>query len=152
GEWGKPNPERRANRFAAELLLPRNMFKRVARERAITFGTARDLASSFQTSLTATVIRLVELSAYPALVACHDARGRRWLVTSAQLPEQLVVRDGPHPESLAARLLKGLPAPGPGVVPARAWAADAHDQFNLVEDSMLVGQGLALSLVWWKDQ
>jgi hypothetical protein len=152
GEWGKPNPERRANRFAADLLLPRNMFKRVARERALTLGTARDLASTFQTSLTATVIRLVELSGSPALAACHDARGRRWLVTSDHLPEQLITRDTPRPASLAARLMQGASLQGPAVVPASAWSVQGGDHFGLVEDSTLIGQGLVLSLVWWKDQ
>src|SRR5438445_770035 len=60
-EWGNENPEWRVNRYAVELLLPEFMFSPRIRNREMTFATVRNLANEFETSLTATVIRLVEL-------------------------------------------------------------------------------------------
>src|SRR5215813_11483377 len=58
-EWSSDNPERRANRYAADLLLPESMFRPLSRNRDITLATAQTLADRFQTSLVATAIRLV---------------------------------------------------------------------------------------------
>src|SRR5688572_10635068 len=42
-EWGADNPERRANRYAADLLLPRKIFEVHARAMPATFASARTL-------------------------------------------------------------------------------------------------------------
>ena len=57
---GDVNAETRANRYASDLLMPKFMFEPRAKERPITFETASDLSKVFQTSLTATSIRLVD--------------------------------------------------------------------------------------------
>lgn len=77
-EWGRDNPERRANRYATELLLPETMFKPRAKNRDITFATARDLAAQFRMSLTATAIRLVELGSFPSAAVCNKRGKRCW--------------------------------------------------------------------------
>jgi Zn-dependent peptidase ImmA (M78 family) len=148
-EWGRENPERRANRFAAELLLPRTMFKRRARNRPITVRTVRELAAEFQTSLTATAIRLVELGSFPALVVCHDDGRRRWSAASPLLPPELVVL----PERRG-----GAAAASPQPAPASRWVAldgvalDAAGSRTVIEDTLPLGQGLALTLLWWRDE
>ncbi|MDQ3365413.1 MAG: ImmA/IrrE family metallo-endopeptidase [Myxococcota bacterium] len=60
--WIDDHPERRANRYAADLLLPRKLFQPVARSMAPTFVSTRELARTFTTSLIATAIRLRNLS------------------------------------------------------------------------------------------
>jgi Zn-dependent peptidase ImmA (M78 family) len=74
-EWSDENPERRANRYAVGLLLPSAIFSPYARNREVTFATVRDLADRFQTSLTATAIRLVELVSFPAMIVCAPRMG-----------------------------------------------------------------------------
>lgn len=69
-DWSIDNPERRANRFAAELLLPQFLFQPLAKNKEITLKTVRELCAKFQTSLTATAIRLVEFGSFPAMVVC----------------------------------------------------------------------------------
>jgi hypothetical protein len=132
-----------------------------ARHRAITLATVRELAAEFQTSLTATAIRLVELGSYPALVVCSDARRRRWFVQSHLVPEALAPRPSLHPSSIAWQILSGRASPrGPVAVPAHAWTAGVvapplkplPSAFEVMEDSVPLGQGLVLSLVWWKDE
>lgn len=77
-EWNNDNPEHRANKYAADLLLPEFMFVPRAKNREMTFETVRELATQFQTSLTATTIRLVELGSYPAMVVCSERARRIW--------------------------------------------------------------------------
>ena len=75
---GDANAETRANRYASDLILPQFMFEPRAKECPITFETASSLAAVFQTSLTATSIRLVDYGSYPAMLICSDAQRMRW--------------------------------------------------------------------------
>jgi hypothetical protein len=54
--------ERAANRFAAELLMPRFLFIPRMAGKQPSMDLVKDLASEFKTSLTATLRRFVELS------------------------------------------------------------------------------------------
>ena len=82
--------ERRANRFAAELLMPRDWFREAARDREISFDTVEELGEDFQTSRTSTAIRLVELGSYLAMLIMFDCRGfRKWYCASTDFPERM---------------------------------------------------------------
>ena len=80
------NPETRANRYASDLLLPKFMFVPLAARKPMTFATVEDLARTFETSLTATGIRLVEHGSFPAMLICSDVRGVRWFCRQALAP------------------------------------------------------------------
>lgn len=152
--WDDANPERRANRYAAELLLPRNMFVARARNCPITHESAARLAREFETSLTATAIRLVELGSYPSMVVCNDTDGRKWFSRSPIVPRTLMPRPMPGKGSLAAALLSGaMRSSGPEDVDADEWIShpDAH-RYCLHEDSVRVTEGLVLTLLWWRDE
>ena len=78
--WGHGGKERErlANRYAAELLLPRYLFQLDAKEQEMTLAVAYLLADRYQVSRTAAAIRLVELGSFPAMIVCCDRRsGRR---------------------------------------------------------------------------
>ena len=47
GEWGSVNVERGANEYAADLLMPEEMFMKEARNEPITFETVRDSLPDF---------------------------------------------------------------------------------------------------------
>lgn len=156
GHWTDDNPERRANRYAADLLLPRKMFQTRARGMAPTFESARQLAAAFRTSLTATVIRLVELGTAPAMVIALDRSGRRWFSASDVVPKELWPRARPGASTTAAKLLDGRLATGS----PRALDVDADEWFEhrdasryiLKEDSIAACGGLVLSLLWWQNE
>ena len=152
-EWEEDNPERRANQYAAELLLPEAMFSARAKNREITFATVRHLAEMFQTSLTATAIRLVEFGALPAMVVCSEAERRRWFKRGPDVPDVLWPRERVLPMTVAHDVSKGNTAPGPTDVPADAWFEhrDAR-RYAIREDSMRITGDLVLSLLWWKDE
>jgi len=152
-EWTAENPERRANRYAAELLLPRSMFSRSAKGRPITFETARDLAGVYQTSLTATAIRLVELGSAPSMIVCSSRLGRRWFIKGPDVPA-LFPREQPLSYTTAAGMLTGgTVIEGPSEVCAEGWIDDPDSsRFSLVEDSIRISADLVLSLLWWKNE
>ena len=65
------------------------LFRAKAQSRDVTFDTVEDMANVFQTSLTATAIRLVEYGALPSMVVCTDVRRLRWFTRSEILPKFL---------------------------------------------------------------
>lgn len=153
-EWASDNPERRANEFAADLLLPQEFFEPSAKDREITFTTAYDLAKDFQTSLTATAIRLVTLGSFPAVITCYGRHGRRWFRRSEDVPSAFWPRDDPGKETIAHTLLSGSAwTEGPTEVYASEWfdLEDAH-RYGIVENSVKITSDLVLSLLWWKNE
>jgi hypothetical protein len=121
-EWSKHNPETRANRYAADLLMPLFMFKsRAATIKRVDFTVAKDLAKLFCTSLTATAIRLVEHVPQPAMLVCSSAGALEWFVRG----------DGTKP------LWPKRPSP----------ETYAHDVL-----SVRAYDGLVLTLLWWRDE
>ncbi len=154
-EWGDDNPERRANRYAADLLMPRKVFQPLATALVPTFECARRLARDFETSLTATVIRLVELGRKPAIAIASERSGRKWFVRADVVPESLWPSERPGSGTMATKLLEGSMLdrfPDPRDIPADEWI-DHRDASKYVvrEDSVLVSPDLVLTLLWWED-
>ena len=153
-EWTNSNREQRANRYAANLLLPDFMFVPRARNQPITFYTVERLADEFQTSLTATAIRLVEYGSYPAMLVCNDKRELRWFVRGIAVPESLWPKKSLSYDSMAIEVLheKGK-RPGPTDVPAGAWF-DHPESYRYVirEDSRKITTDLVITLLWWKNE
>lgn len=118
------SPERVANLFAADLLMPRYLFTPIARShRRLTFKAVADVAAVFQTSLTSTAIRLVECGHSPAVLICHGKRGRRWFTRSPDIPRHWFPRDELDAESSAFDVLHGNKAAEafPSKIGADAW-------------------------------
>lgn len=155
GEWSNDNPERRANRYAAELLLPDFMFVPCAKGLEITFTSVRSLAKLFKTSLVATAIRLVELGSFPAMIVCSEPGRRKWFIRGPDVPEVLWPRDEPGPDTVAYELLRGnYQDEGSVDIYANQWInhRDAR-KYSLEEDSVRLGRTqLVLTLLWWKNE
>ncbi len=75
----KQQAERKANGYAASLLMPRYLVTPRARDhKKLTFKTIEQFATDFRTSLSATAIRLVEADIWPCMLICHTQQGRKW--------------------------------------------------------------------------
>src|ERR1043166_7315367 len=91
--------ERAADRFASELLMPAYLFVPIAQSLGRpSMHVVRRLSEIFNTSLSATAIRLVEINALPILLASHGRSGRRWFarsqsVTGAWMPRSILSHD-----------------------------------------------------------
>lgn len=151
--WSQQSSEARANQFSADLLMPEFMFKARARARPMTFDTVNDLAAEFQTSRTATAIRLVQLGSYPAMVVCYGQQGRRWHIAGPDVPGVLWPHKELSHDTEAFTLLFGQPKPTrPTIVDADAWIDHrSSSRYTVCEHSIRVGAEV-LVLLWWKDE
>lgn len=154
-EWITENLERRANRYAADLLMPAQMFLPRAENQPVTFATVGNLAITFQTSITSTAIRLVEHGSLPSMVLCSDARGRKWFTRSAILPDTLWPHEVPGRATAACALHRNAFAipQGPIVIDASQWINHRNARrYVVTEDSVRINSGLVLTLLWWEDE
>lgn len=153
-EWNALNPERRANEYAADLLLPEFLFAPRAAAKEITFATVEELAQDFETSLTSTAIRLVTHGSYPAMVIWTEQSGRAWFIRGPDVPTVLWPREHPRRDTIAVDLLEGRTVNRrPLEIYADSWIDHASARnYSVMEDSIKVGEGQVLTLLWWKDE
>jgi hypothetical protein len=81
-----------ANRFAAEILVPQALVTEELKQPP-ALEIARRLAERFGTSLTATAVRLVELTSYRAALVCSREERAEWYRASQEFGR--AVRLGP---------------------------------------------------------
>lgn len=151
----KQDREAAANRFAVELLMPAYLFKETARGMPATMASASTLAQNFRVSLTAAAIRLVELGSFPAIVVCSNERGYRWSWRHPEIPLWIRVNRQISRSSVAHSLRSdtSIAPPGPVTVDADEWVNHPRvEDYVVVEDSVRVGKGAILSMVWWEDE
>ena len=102
------------------------------------------------------VIRLVEYGYYPCMVVCHSREHRVWFHRSSDLPTAIWPRDRPGKDTLAYDLLHNnqLMVGSEALdIYADEWlAVDSSDGYSIHEESILIADGLVLSLLWWKDE
>ncbi|MED5603134.1 MAG: ImmA/IrrE family metallo-endopeptidase [Pseudomonadota bacterium] len=151
----KHDREAAANRFAVELLMPAYLFKEAVRGMRATIANASTLAQQFRVSLTAAAIRLVELGGFPAIVVFSNEGRYRWSWRHPDIPLSIRVNRQISSNSVAHGLWIDASAvpPGPVTVDADEWVNHAGvEDYVVVEDSVRVGRGSVLSLVWWEDE
>lgn len=152
-EWTGNNKEVAANRYAAELLMPAYLFQPMAAGKPITFDTVRSLAKLFQTSLTATAVRLVELATNPCM-AVYSTRDRRtqFIPSAGMKAAEQWPRRTLRPETGAHGLLHRDDEPcGPVTLPASVWFGGKEAKMaQVTEDSILVTTHLVLTLLSWQ--
>jgi hypothetical protein len=120
----KPQPERMADAYAADLLMPDYLFRPLAQQHArLSFKVVSDLAETFKTSHTATAIRLVEGNVFPAFLVCYGLDKRRWFTRAPSVPEQWFPKGELDPSSSAFAVLFGshIGDAAPRKVSASAW-------------------------------
>ncbi len=150
--WDDDDPERRANRYAADLLLPKAMFRPAARGRPCTFDTVKALADTFVTSRTATAIRLVEEGGLPSILVCNDRGGRRWFVRSEIVPATLWPSQKPGHGTVAHSMLFAGATGSSATVDADEWIDHPRAKnYEVHEESITAGDAI-LSLLWWKNE
>ena len=107
GEGQSPR-ERSADIYAVNLLMPGYLLQPIARGCSrLTFEAVRTIADLFDTSVTATAIRLVEGRHSPAVLVCHGPQGRKWFARSPDVPSRWFPRSDLDPESFAFSVLFG---------------------------------------------
>lgn len=146
--------ERQADRFAADLLMPRYMFApSMAAHRRPSLEAIEALAGDYMTSRLATALRCVDLAAWPVILVCYGKNGRRWFKRSDRVPSHWFPREDLDASSPAMAVLFGnVERSRPQTVSAEAWF-DRRDagRFCVTEQSMKSYGGEILSLLTLAD-
>jgi Zn-dependent peptidase ImmA (M78 family) len=118
------NPERVADSYAADLLMPRYLFDPMLRGyKKLSVGGIRQIKNTFNVSMTAAALRILETNRYPFLLVCHGQGGRRWFRRASCVPDRWFPRDDLDKDSFAFDMLFGHGAEQshPRKIGADAW-------------------------------
>lgn len=145
------SPERVADAYAADLLMPRYLLDPLARQhKKLTFKAVTVLSEEFKVSNTAMAIRLVEGNHSPAVLVCHGTRGRKWFTRAPSVPERWFPQDTLDAQSFAFGILFGNSNddPIPRKIGADAWFERWEaERYDLLEQTIRTGPDEVLSLV-----
>lgn len=142
--------EPEANQFAAELLMPDALFRKRCDRKRPSLKDIRALADEFETSLTATAIRFVQLTPEPcALVLSKDGTVARVLWND---DFKIGIRKGTRltSQTYAGDLHAGQPiddflqSVDPEGWSDSSWAS----RYDLYEHSTHIGHGTVISFLW----
>lgn len=143
--------EAQANAFASQLVLPSYLFNPMVAGLPVTLDTAEKIGKEFQTSLTATAIKLVRSADRPALVVCHSQEKREWFVRGPSVPEELWPAKELDSETVAFELLYSPDAQGKTAVrqvPGFRWLTGRGALNCTVRaQSVKVADGMVVSVV-----
>ena len=149
------SPERVADDYASDLLLPNYLFRDASKKAGkLSFRAIGSLAEIFSTSQTATAIRLVETDHTPALLICHGPQGRKWFTQAPSVPRRWFPQQDLHADSFAFGVLFGSAANDamPRKVGADAWFDRREaERYELHEQTFRVGKDEILTLVILSD-
>lgn len=147
--------ERKANGYAASLLMPRYLVMPRARDhKKLTFKAIEQFAVDFRTSLSATAIRLVEADIWPCMLICHTQQGRKWFTQAPMFHRRWFPQDELDPETSAFEAVFGQSEGDrfPRLIGADAWFDRSEAQrYEIFEQSRRVGDGEVLVLLMIKD-
>lgn len=130
-----------ANIFASELLMPEQLFKPRVVDQDITKKLIRELTEDFQTSLTATCIKLVNCRAEYALVCSEDSR-IKWFCRGEEFPYFLNTNPGSplHQDSFAYHFFETSKTHENFYeVPIEAWVDDRRAKSSAVLMETVIG-------------
>ena len=111
--------ELEANLFAAELLLPETMFRRKLEKTIPSFELIETLAGEFQTTLTATAIRYIDLCEEQCAIVFSTNGKVIWSRRSPDFHRWITPGRKVSSYSLAADFFRGQPIGEDGYSPAR---------------------------------
>lgn len=150
---GPAHPERIADAYAADLLLPGYLFRpEAAKLKRSTFVAVDKLAAMFQSSRTATAMRLVDFGPEPAVLVCHGPNGRRWFKRGRGVPERWFPQADLDAASNAFEVLHGgVEKPQPIPIRADAWFDRREaEQYEVFEQTVRGGNGGVLTMLTFK--
>lgn len=142
--------ERQADRFAADLLMPRYLFApSLTQHRRPSFEAIETLAAEYATSRLATAMRCIDLGDWPVILVCHATTGRRWFKRSDTVPDKWFPRAEVDPSSSAFPVLFGdVDRTTPRSISASAWfdRFETND-YRITEQSVKAHGGEILTLL-----
>lgn len=145
-------PELEANAFAAELLMPQALFRQRVGKSVPSPQLLRDLSDYFCTTLTATVVRFVDVDLDEcAMVVVEDGRIRWWRANQKFEGFWLDSKSEVSPYTVAGAYLNGEPLPTEAErVDGEAWLGPKAERVaeSLFEVAIPLGRYGVISLLW----
>jgi len=145
------NREAEANWFAAELLMPGRLFARHCDVPAPSFDAVSKIARLFQTTLTATAIRFVQITSERCAIVWSEDGRVKWSVRSTDFPAWVTRGRTLSGYSHAADVFKNKSVPaGFQPVPQNAWLEQrVLGGRDICEETRPFQRlGAALSMLW----
>ena len=146
--------EREADEFASHLLMPRPLFNPVVRAfKYPTIAEIQDVAETFQTSQTATLIRLAKVDTLPVVIACYSLQKRLWVCAAPHVPRRWRMKPALDTDSFAHELLtRGSATLVPRKQSADAWFDnDDAEKYELLEQCVPGMPGKVLVILYLSD-
>ncbi len=136
------NPERHADTFASDLILPNYLLHpRLRKIRRMTLAVAREIRDEFSASLTATLLKTVQYNRFSLVVVCHNKRKRRWFRRADMVPGWWYPLEQLDRATFAADMLfNGVAEQNwPRKIGADAWFNFRNcDRFDIEEQSFML--------------
>lgn len=135
------DPERVADEYASELILPRYIMTPLLQDvPRLTIKSLGAVATEFKASRTATLRKIVDLDRYPIMMVCNGRSRRKYFRASPSIPSKWFPRDEASPDSWVFNMLFGAKAesPTPRPVKATAWF-DRHEASGLMVQEQSFG-------------
>lgn len=146
--------EKQADRFAADLLMPRFLFGRSAAQlKRPDFEGIDMLATTFTTSRLATALRCVDIDSWPAVLVCHGPSGRRWFKRADSVPDDWSPREYLDPSSPSFPVMFGAVERSKSQAVAASLWFDRRDasRYRITEQSLKAHGGTMLTLLTLTD-
>jgi len=152
GRYKANTPELEANAFAAELLMPRTLFRGRVGAAVPSQALIKDLAEHFGTTLSATVVRFVEVEDEAcAFVVTENGRVRWWKANDRFDGYWLDPDSEVSPHTVAGAYLSGESFPDEAEqVDGEAWLGGRARRVaeSLYEVAIPLGRYGVVSIVW----
>lgn len=150
------DPERVADEYASDLILPRYLLSPLLKDVSrLTLKSLKEVAGAFKTSKTATLRKIVDLDRYPIMMV-HNGRARRkYFRASPSLPSKWFPRDEASPDSSAFDMLFGAKTElsSPRSVMATAWFDRGEASgFTLQEQSFALPENEVMTILTFTDR
>lgn len=146
--------EKEADTFASHLLMPAALFQAAIQgaERP-NFKQLGEVAALFDTSLTATALRLVGVDTLPAIIACYTKEGLRWQAAAKHVPRRWYLKDQTDEDSFAYDLLfQGKECRTLGKQSADAWFTNSDaGRYEVLEQCVRLRGEEVLVLLYLAD-
>jgi hypothetical protein len=144
------NPERQADEYAADLLMPWYLFEpMLGNAKEVDVSLLTDIADRFDTSLPATAIRIVEANIEPVIVGCYAESGRRWFRASKDVPQRWWPVAAIDKDTYAYDVLRGTrQTTHMSTVGADAWFDEPGcDEYEMKEQSIRLSNAEVLVIL-----
>ena len=142
--------------FAAELLLPKQLFEPLVRDEQIGFSAIDELGRCFVASATATGSRYATIMDTPCAFVLSEKGIVRYASRSKTLREAggwVPPRMKVPPDTLSAGLRAGAKETGPDEVAADVWFSDWRRGGVVLEEARyLKSWDQTLTLLWFEDE